>query len=66
MDEASHDESDESLEEAHWCADCERELPAAEQQKAWEFCDFCGESICVDCDRTHACAPMLRKKPTNW
>ena len=64
MDDESQDESLST--EPHSCADCECPLHAADQQKSWEFCDFCGEPVCMSCDRTHACADLLRKKPRNW
>jgi hypothetical protein len=63
--ENDHPNEDESA-EPHWCVDCECELPAAEQQRSWVFCDFCGQAVCATCDRTHTCADMLRKKPRHW
>jgi hypothetical protein len=52
--------------EPHWCVDCEGQLLAADQQRSWDFCDFCGQAVCAQCDRVHTCADMLRKKPRNW
>jgi hypothetical protein len=52
--------------EPHDCADCEFVLLPQDQQRSWDFCEFCGRAVCAQCDRTHTCADMLRKKPRNW
>jgi len=58
--------TDDSSAEPHWCVDCENLLLARDQQRSWSFCEFCGEAVCTQCDRTHTGADMLRKKPRNW
>lgn len=57
--------TDHDSSEPHWCVDCENVLLAADLQRSWDFCEFCGEAVCTQCDRTHTCAHMLRKKPRN-
>ena len=64
QEEKSSDDS--SPAELHWCVDCEELLLEQDQQRTWDFCEFCGQSVCAQCDRKHTCADMLRKKPRNW
>jgi hypothetical protein len=64
QEEESSDDS--SSAQPHWCVDCENLLLERDQQRSWDFCEFCAEAICAQCDRSHTCAEMLRKKPRNW
>ena len=57
---------DDAPAEPHWCVDCESALAEQDLKRSWGFCEFCGEAVCEQCDRTHTCADMLRKKPRNW
>ncbi|HEY6641349.1 hypothetical protein [Povalibacter sp.] len=66
MQDEEEPTDDTSPTEPHWCVDCETPLLEQDQQRSWDFCEFCGQAVCAQCDRTHTCADMLRKKPRNW
>jgi hypothetical protein len=45
------------------CFDCESWLDGRDLKVAWDYCEYCQNSICTSCDALHACAPMLKTRP---
>ena len=46
------------------CADCQLDLLADRRGFEWEFCDFCGEAVCSECEDAHACERLRSDRPS--
>jgi hypothetical protein len=48
------------------CIGCEQPLAGEDLRKSWDYCEFCGEAVCVICGHSHACQEFRAKKPKQW
>jgi hypothetical protein len=47
------------------CVDCKQRLDGRDLLRAWEYCEYCGESVCESCNTAHACEAMRSRRPGN-
>jgi len=45
------------------CIDCHVRLDGRDLKAHWDYCEFCGQSLCGPCDASHACEAMRRTRP---
>lgn len=45
------------------CVECEARLDGRDLKAHWDYCEFCGQSLCGPCDSLHACEAMRRTRP---
>lgn len=46
------------------CVDCQLELGPDRRGLEWDFCEFCGEAVCSECEGPHACERLRSNRPT--
>ena len=48
------------------CIDCEARLAGESLRQEWDYCEYCGEAVCAQCESSHACPQLRENRPKKW